>query len=110
VASRPGKTKPAKPVDSRSELVIITGLSGSGKGTVLKALEDLGYYAVDNLPLDFIPKFAELIGESKLRFAAIVVDVREGDEHSRDSGTLAGDLWSRDQRIIDFGGDGCRHG
>lgn len=79
MAERPGKTQPVKPGDSRSELVIITGLSGSGKGTVLKALEDLGYYAVDNLPLDFIPKFAELIGESKLRFAAIVVDIREGD-------------------------------
>lgn len=61
----------------RSELVIITGLSGSGKGTVLKTLEDLGYYAVDNLPLEFIPKFAELIGGSGIRYAAIVVDIRE---------------------------------
>ena len=43
-----------------TELVIITGLSGSGKGTVLKALEDLGYYSVDNLPIDLIPKFAQL--------------------------------------------------
>ncbi len=39
-----------------AELVIITGLSGSGKGSVLKGLEDLGYYAVDNLPIDLIPK------------------------------------------------------
>ena len=46
----------------RRELVIITGLSGSGKGTVLKALEDLGYYAVDNLPISLIDKFAELTG------------------------------------------------
>ncbi len=45
---------------ANTELVIITGLSGSGKGTVLKAFEDLGYYSVDNLPLDLIPKFAEL--------------------------------------------------
>jgi len=58
--------------------VIITGLSGSGKGTVLKALEDLGYYAVDNLPVDFIAKFAELQQDTKLRSAAIVVDIREG--------------------------------
>ena len=43
---------------AKTELVIITGLSGSGKGTVLKALEDLGYYSVDNLPIDLIPKFA----------------------------------------------------
>jgi UPF0042 nucleotide-binding protein len=63
--------------DRRSELVVITGLSGSGKGTVLKALEDLGYYAVDNLPIEFIPKFAELLHESN-RYAAMVVDIREG--------------------------------
>ena len=60
----------------RRELVIITGLSGSGKGTVLKALEDLGYYAVDNLPISLIDKFAELTGA--VRRAAIVVDIREG--------------------------------
>ncbi len=47
-----------------AELVIITGLSGSGKGTVLKAFEDLGYYAVDNLPIELIPKFAELAKDS----------------------------------------------
>ena len=64
----------------KSELVIITGLSGSGKGTVLKALEDLGYYAVDNLPIGLIPTFAELTNESKTaRRAAIVVDIREGE-------------------------------
>ena len=44
----------------KPELVIITGLSGSGKGSVLKALEDLGFYSVDNLPVELIPKFAEL--------------------------------------------------
>ena len=63
----------------QTELVIITGLSGSGKGTVLKALEDLGYYAVDNLPIEFIPKFAELLDSAKTRRAAIVVDIREGE-------------------------------
>lgn len=63
-----------------SELVIITGLSGSGKGTVLKALEDLGYYAVDNLPIGLIPKFAELtMDSSNARRSAIVVDIREGE-------------------------------
>jgi UPF0042 nucleotide-binding protein len=62
------------------ELVIITGLSGSGKGTVLKALEDLGYYAVDNLPIGLIPKFAELTKDSaNVRRAALVVDIREGE-------------------------------
>lgn len=63
-----------------AELVVITGLSGSGKGTVLKSLEDLGYYSVDNLPLDLIPKFAELTGSSpQISNAALVVDIREGE-------------------------------
>jgi UPF0042 nucleotide-binding protein len=62
-----------------SELVIITGMSGSGKGSVLRALEDLGYYAVDNLPIDLIPTFAELVRDSAtIRHAALVIDVREG--------------------------------
>ena len=69
-------TEPA-PQDSR-ELVIITGLSGSGKASVLKALEDLGYYSVDNMPVELIPKFAELIRESpSIGKAALVVDIRE---------------------------------
>ena len=70
--------------DRASELVIITGLSGSGKGSVLKALEDLGYYSVDNLPVDLIPKFAELTEDSAtIRAAALVVDVREGEALKR---------------------------
>jgi UPF0042 nucleotide-binding protein len=63
------------------ELVVITGLSGSGKGTVLKALEDCGYYSVDNLPLDLIPQFAQLTKDSpNIRRAALVVDIREGQQ------------------------------
>ncbi len=63
----------------RSELVVITGMSGSGKGSVLRVLEDLGYYSVDNLPVELIPKFAELVRDSaSTRHAALVVDVREG--------------------------------
>src|SRR5947207_13058146 len=62
-----------------SELVIITGMSGSGKASVLKAFEDLGYYCVDNLPVGLIPRFAELAGQSsEIERTAIVVDVREG--------------------------------
>ena len=76
-ATAPPATHP-EPRDA--QLVIITGLSGSGKATVLKALEDLGYYAVDNLPIGLIPKFAELTTESKqARRAAIVIDIREGE-------------------------------
>jgi UPF0042 nucleotide-binding protein len=64
-----------------AELVVITGLSGSGKATVLKAFEDLGYYAVDNLPIELIPKFAELAkGSGHVKRAALVIDVREGEQ------------------------------
>lgn len=71
----PRAKTPPKP-----ELVIITGLSGSGKGSVLKSLEDLGYYSVDNLPVDLIPKFAELTRDNRsISGAALVVDVREGE-------------------------------
>jgi len=70
---------PPESVPHKPELVIITGPSGSGKGSVLKALEDLGFYAVDNLPVELIPKFAELAGNnSSVRAAALVVDIREG--------------------------------
>ncbi len=67
-----------------NELIVITGLSGSGKASVLKALEDLGYYSVDNLPVELIPKFAELTRDSaKTHYAALVVDVREGEALKR---------------------------
>src|SRR5690242_20736334 len=63
------------------ELVIITGMSGSGKASVLKAFEDLGYYCVDNLPVGLIPRFAELVGRSsEIERTALVVDVREGTQ------------------------------
>src|SRR6266851_4693700 len=68
----------------QAELIIITGLSGSGKGSVIRALEDLGYYSVDNLPIELIPKFAELTRDSPtVRCAALVVDVREGESLKR---------------------------
>jgi UPF0042 nucleotide-binding protein len=61
------------------ELVILTGMSGSGKLSALKAFEDLGYYSVDNLPLELIPQFADLVRQSlEIERAALVVDVREG--------------------------------
>ena len=66
---------------SAGELVIITGMSGSGKASVLKAFEDLGYYCVDNLPVGLIPRFAELVGQSsEIERTALVVDVREGTQ------------------------------
>jgi len=66
------------------ELVVITGLSGSGKVTMLKSLEDMGYYSVDNLPVELIPKFGELVRDSlSIRRAALLVDIREGEALKR---------------------------
>jgi len=67
-----------------TELVIITGMSGSGKGSVLKAFEDLGYYCVDNLPLELIQRFADLARQSsEIQRTALVVDIREGQALNR---------------------------
>src|SRR5438105_1814482 len=77
----PHGTRSRNPHDThpRGELVIITGMSGSGKASVLKAFEDLGYYCVDNLPVGLIPQFGELVVQSsEIERTALVVDVREG--------------------------------
>jgi RNase adapter protein RapZ len=72
-----------------AELVIITGMSGSGKASVLKAFEDLGYYCVDNLPVELIPRFAEMALQSaEIRRTALVVDVREGSKLKQLPGIL----------------------
>jgi RNase adapter protein RapZ len=66
------------------ELVIVTGISGSGKASALRSFEDLGYHAVDNLPLELLTEFAELVGKSgEIERAAIVVDIREGQTLDR---------------------------
>ena len=72
-----------------AELVIITGMSGSGKASALKAFEDLGYYCVDNLPVELIPRFAELAVQSaEIQRTALVVDVREGSKLEQLPGML----------------------
>ncbi len=59
-------------------LVVVTGMSGSGKRTALKMLEDMGYYCVDNLPVKLIEKFVELVSEknTELSKVALGLDVR----------------------------------
>ena len=80
LAARDGK--PSKRL--KKELVILTGISGAGKASALKAFEDMGYQAVDNLPLELISEFAGLVKKSKdIERAAIVVDVREGQALDR---------------------------
>lgn len=63
-----------------SRFVVLTGLSGSGKSQAIRALEDLGYFCVDNLPVTLLPMLAELTLRAGSEFsrAAVVVDVREG--------------------------------
>lgn len=70
---------------SSPQFVVITGLSGSGKGSGLKAFEDLGFYCVDNLPIDLLPKFRDLCAspKSRIKRAAVVVDIREGEAISQ---------------------------
>ncbi len=60
-------------------IVIITGLSGSGKSTALRALEDVGFFCVDNLPIVLLPKFLEINADtsSEITKVALVMDLRE---------------------------------
>lgn len=65
------------------DVVIITGLSGSGMSSATNAFEDLGYFCVDNLPLTLLPTFARLVGpedagRTHIERAALVIDIREG--------------------------------
>ena len=61
------------------KIIIITGLSGSGKSTAVAAFEDAGFYCVDNMPVDLLPKFLELPieSESEITGLALVMDLRE---------------------------------
>ncbi len=69
----------------KKQFVLITGMSGSGKGSALKAFEDLGYHCVDNLPLELIVQFAEMCEQpgSSIDRAAAVVDIRGGEALSQ---------------------------
>jgi UPF0042 nucleotide-binding protein len=68
--------------ESSPEIVVITGLSGSGMSGATNAFEDLGYFCVDNLPITMLPTFARLINaggaEKGIERAALVIDIREG--------------------------------
>jgi RNase adapter protein RapZ len=64
------------------DLVIVTGMSGSGKGTVLKVFEDMGFFCIDNLPVSLIHPFVEGIhsSEGEIKHAVLVIDVRAGEK------------------------------
>jgi len=81
--------------NSEMRCVIVTGMSGAGKSTALKMLEDVGYFCVDNLPVQLIPKMADLlrVPGSELNKAALGVDIRSGqslDELAEVLGELDG--------------------
>ncbi|MGA4514912.1 RNase adapter protein RapZ [Staphylococcus caledonicus] len=63
---------------SKSELLVVTGLSGAGKSVVIQCLEDIGFFCVDNLPPILLPKFVELMeqGNPSLQKVAIAIDLR----------------------------------
>src|SRR6185503_16119182 len=71
-----------KPDEAAAEIVVITGLSGSGMSSATNAFEDLGYFCVDNLPISMLPMFARLVtddrGDKGIQRAALVIDIREG--------------------------------
>jgi UPF0042 nucleotide-binding protein len=72
-------------------LVIVTGVSGAGKSTALKALEDLDYYCADNLPLPLLPKFVELLStREEIGRAALVIDARGGEFLAESAQIFAG--------------------
>jgi UPF0042 nucleotide-binding protein len=80
--ARKRKKQPAQKPSAVPDIVIITGLSGSGMSSATNAFQDLGYFCVDNLPLTMLPTFARLIttadGDDGIRRAALVIDIREG--------------------------------
>ncbi len=84
---RPPRKAPATAPRSRQGVpfVVLTGLSGAGKSQAIRALEDLGYFCVDNLPITLIPTLAELSirADTEMPKVAIVVDVRERSLLSR---------------------------
>lgn len=75
-------TKKKAKDQSSPEIVVITGLSGSGMSAATNAFEDLGYFCVDNLPITMLPTFARLVTaggpEKGIERAALVIDIREG--------------------------------
>jgi UPF0042 nucleotide-binding protein len=77
VSRRPRTERPSGRKSSGQPFIIVTGLSGSGKSHAIRALEDLGYFCVDNLPTALIPTLASLALRGAVEKAAIVADVRE---------------------------------
>ncbi len=67
------------------QLVFVTGMSGAGKSTALKMIEDMGFFCMDNLPIDLIDKFMDLASQDGSRFqkVAVSIDIRSGRKFGR---------------------------
>ena len=78
MATAPENNPPRRGADTH-RIVVVTGMSGAGKSTAIKALEDLGYFCIDNLPVMLLPKLLELVSHAsnEVERLAIVVDARE---------------------------------
>jgi UPF0042 nucleotide-binding protein len=63
---------------AKKQIVVITGMSGSGKSTAIRALEDAGFFCIDNLPVLLVPKLTDLAGGGAIDRLALVIDAREG--------------------------------
>ena len=74
---RVARTKQGRRAGLEARFIVLTGLSGSGKTQAIRALEDLGYFCVDNIPTTLIPTLADLVRREGISRVAIVVDVRE---------------------------------
>lgn len=68
-------------MENNFRLIIVTGMSGAGKTQVMQALEDMGYFCVDNIPPVLIPKFSDLCRQAgeRINHVALVVDIRGGE-------------------------------
>lgn len=82
------------------KFIIVTGMSGAGKSTTMKMMEDMGFFCVDNLPIPLFEKFVELSNSahSSMQNVAVGVDVRSGDDFD----SLKHVLDSMEKREIDF--------
>ncbi len=69
-------TTRSEPVESRPEVVVVTGVSGAGKSTVVNALEDLGYFCVDNVPTPVLPNTLAALGDAGVKKVGFGIDVR----------------------------------